>query len=141
MTNIIAIITAFKAIIIITSNAMVITIIITTTITAMYPPHGMAMAEVEGRYDLPEEPPSFLRWQTTFLHQVVKQLATTHVLQHQVADKYSWTIVGLIIAADQKCEFIKKRARVNFCHLLDYFISRHIDILFELQGLHGLKKT
>lgn len=39
----------------------------------------MAMAEVQGGDDLPEEPPGLLRSQPALLHQVVEQLAPAHV--------------------------------------------------------------
>ena len=47
-------------------------------------PDGVTVAEVEGWYDLSEELSRFFRRQSTFFDEVVEQLATTHVLQHQV---------------------------------------------------------
>lgn len=42
------------------------------------------MAEIEGGDDLSEEFPGLFGSQPAFLHQVVKQLSTRHMLQHQI---------------------------------------------------------
>lgn len=42
------------------------------------------MAEVEGRDDLSEELPGLFGRQPAFLHQIIKQFSTRHVLQDQV---------------------------------------------------------
>jgi len=44
----------------------------------------MTVAEIQSRDDLPEELSGFFRSQSAFLHQVVKQLSSWHMLQHQV---------------------------------------------------------
>ena len=49
-------------------------------------PDGMTVAEIQSRDDLPEELPGLFRSQPAFLHQVVEQLSSRHMLQHQVPD-------------------------------------------------------
>ena len=44
----------------------------------------MTVTEVKGGDDLSEEPPCFLGGQTTLLDEVIKELPTTHVLQHEI---------------------------------------------------------
>ena len=44
----------------------------------------MAVAEVQGGDDLPEELAGLLGREAALLHQVVEQLSARHVLQHQV---------------------------------------------------------
>lgn len=47
-------------------------------------PDGMAVAEIQSRDDLPEELPGLFGSKPALLHQVVKQLSSRHMLQHQV---------------------------------------------------------
>lgn len=47
-------------------------------------PDGMTVAEIQSRDDLPEELPGLFGSQPALLHQVVKQLSSWHMLQHQV---------------------------------------------------------
>lgn len=47
-------------------------------------PDWMTVAEIQSRDDLPEELPGLFRSQSAFLHQVVKQLSSWHMLQYQV---------------------------------------------------------
>ncbi len=44
----------------------------------------MTVAEIQSRDDLPEELPGLFRSQPALLHQVIKQLPSWHMLQHQV---------------------------------------------------------
>lgn len=44
----------------------------------------MTVAEIQSRDDLPEELSGLFGSQSALLHQVVKQLSSWHVLQHQV---------------------------------------------------------
>lgn len=44
----------------------------------------MTVAEIQSRDDLPEELPGLFWSQSALLHQVVKQLSSWHMLQHQV---------------------------------------------------------
>lgn len=43
-------------------------------------PDGMTVAEIQSRYDLPEELPGLFGSQSAFLHQVVEQLPARHML-------------------------------------------------------------
>lgn len=47
-------------------------------------PDGVTVAEIQSRDDLPEELSGLFRSQPALLHQVVKQLSSRHMLQHQV---------------------------------------------------------
>jgi len=71
-----------------------------TCIVRTHIPDGMAVAEVESWYDLTEEPPRFLRSEPAFLHQVVKQLTATHMLQYQISAPHNgtWYNQGLVRA-------------------------------------------
>lgn len=45
------------------------------------------MAEIQRRDDLPEELPRLLGREPSLFHQIVEQLATGNVLQHQISAK------------------------------------------------------
>lgn len=72
---------------------------------AFYRPYGMTMAEIEGGDDLSEEFPGLFGSQPAFLHQVVKQLSTRHMLQHQIP------------------KGIKLKQGIVFCFQMQSFIS------------------